>query len=83
MAAPVAIPLLLGLGVKERSMTPGSMPAAKSLAGTLDIAGLRSFASESLELKSVAAVRLLVKKRLGLQQEQGYYHLTFWSAQCL
>jgi phosphoenolpyruvate-protein kinase (PTS system EI component) len=75
----VAIPLLLGFGVKERSMTPGSRLAAKSLARTLDIAGLRSFASESLELESAAAVRRLVKERLGLQQEQGYYHLTFWS----
>lgn len=64
---PVAIPILLGLGVKELSMAPGSIPAAKSLARTLDIAGLRDFARESLELESAAAVRLLAKERLGLQ----------------
>jgi len=64
---PVAIPILLGLGVKELSMAPGSIPAAKSLVRTLDIAGLRDLARESLELESAAAVRLLVKERLGLQ----------------
>ena len=64
---PVAIPILLGLGVKELSMAPGSIPAAKSLARTLDIARLRDFARESLELESAAAVRILAKERLGLQ----------------
>src|SRR5450830_1347936 len=64
---PVAIPILLGLGVKELSMAPGSIPAAKSLARTLDIAWLRDFARESLELESAAAVRILAKERLGLQ----------------
>jgi multiphosphoryl transfer protein len=64
---PVAIPILLGLGVKELSMAPGSIPAAKSLVRTLDIAGLRDFARESLELESAAAVRLLAKEQLGLQ----------------
>ncbi len=64
---PVAIPILLGLGVKELSMAPGSIPAAKSLARTLDIAGLRDFARESLELESAAAVRLFAKGRLDLQ----------------
>jgi len=64
---PVAIPILLGLGVKELSMAPGSIPAAKSLARTLDIARLRDFARESLELESAAAVRLLAKGRLDLQ----------------
>ncbi len=64
---PVAMPILLGLGVKELSMAPGSIPAAKSLARTLDIAGLRGLAVESLELESAAAVRLLVNRRLGLQ----------------
>jgi len=64
---PVAIPILLGLGVKELSMAPGPIPAAKSLARTLDIARLRDFARESLELESAAAVRILAKERLGLQ----------------
>jgi len=64
---PLAMPILLGLGVKELSMAPGSIPAAKSLARTLDIAGLRDLAGESLEMESAAAVRVLVKKRLGLQ----------------
>lgn len=64
---PVAIPILLGLGVKELSMAPGSIPTAKSLARTLDIAGLRDFARESLELESAAAVRVLAKERFGLQ----------------
>ena len=64
---PLAIPILLGLGVKELSMAPGSIPAAKSLARTLDIAGLHDLARESLELESAAAVRLLVRERLGLQ----------------
>lgn len=63
----MAIPILLGLGVKELSMAPGSIPTAKSLARTLDIAGLRDFARESLELESAAAVRILAKERFGLQ----------------
>jgi phosphoenolpyruvate-protein phosphotransferase/dihydroxyacetone kinase phosphotransfer subunit len=64
---PVAIPILLGLGVKELSMAPGSIPAAKTLVRTLDLAGVRDLARESLALESAAAVRLLAKERLGLE----------------
>jgi len=64
---PVAMPLLLGLGVKELSMAPGAIPAAKNLVRTLDISGLRYLAEESLELESAAAVRMLVRERLGVR----------------
>jgi len=66
-ADPVAMPLLLGLGVKELSMAPGSIPAAKNLARTLNIGSLRYLAEESLGLESAAAVRTLVRERLSVQ----------------
>lgn len=64
---PVAMPLLLGLGVKELSMAPGTIPAAKNLARTLNISSLRYLAEESLELESAVAVRTLVRERIGVQ----------------
>jgi len=66
-ADPVAMPLLLGLGVKELSMASGSIPAAKNLARTLNIGSLRYLAEESLGLESAAAVRTLVRERLSVQ----------------
>ncbi|MGB9667074.1 MAG: phosphoenolpyruvate--protein phosphotransferase [Candidatus Cryosericum sp.] len=66
-ADPVAMPLLLGLGVKELSMAPGSIPAAKILARTLNISELRYLAEESLEQENAAAVRALVRERIGVQ----------------
>jgi phosphocarrier protein FPr len=58
---PDAIPILLGLGVKELSMSSPSIPNAKAIIRSNTIADAEKLASEALEVDSAEAVRTLVK----------------------
>jgi phosphocarrier protein FPr/phosphocarrier protein len=58
---PQAVPVLLGLGVRELSVVPTSVPQLKSLIRTLSIDRCRALASEALQLDSAEGVRALVK----------------------
>ncbi|MGC4072917.1 MAG: phosphoenolpyruvate--protein phosphotransferase [Nibricoccus sp.] len=49
---PVYVPLLLGLGVDELSMTPPSLPAVKYLVRAMKMAEAKKLAKEALELES-------------------------------
>ncbi|MBB5912421.1 phosphocarrier protein FPr [Nocardia transvalensis] len=60
-ADPAAIPILLGLGVRELSVTPPAIPEIKARTRTLDLATCRSLATEALRCPSAAAVRALVR----------------------
>ncbi len=57
---PAAVPLLLGLGVRELSVVPGLVPQHKALLRTLSINSCNSLARQALQLESSQAVRALL-----------------------
>ena len=62
---PAAIPILLGLGMDELSVSIPSIPTVKAQVRSLDISELKSLAREALNCSSAQEVRELVKKQLG------------------
>ncbi len=60
-----AIPVLLGLGVRELSVSPKSVPSVKARARVLDIARCASLADAAIDLDDAASVRRLVSSSLG------------------
>ena len=59
---PVAVPLLIGLGVTELSVSPAVIPEIKAVVRRLNVAECRSVAQAALQLMSADAVRALAKK---------------------
>ena len=59
-ADPLAIPILVGLGVRELSVPPARVAATKALVGQLNLTACRALAAEALALDSAAAVRAFV-----------------------
>jgi len=58
---PVAIPILLGLGVKELSMASGAIPKAKQIIRGLTLKDAQAVAGQALQLETAEAVRKLMK----------------------
>lgn len=65
---PMAVPVLLGLGVQELSVTPGAIPHLKAQIRACTITQCRELADRALTLPSAAAVRALVRETLGERQ---------------
>lgn len=61
---PLAIPILLGLGLDEFSMNPPAIPLAKQVIRTLTLEECRGVAQAALEQESAEAVRALVRERV-------------------
>ncbi|MFT3848155.1 MAG: phosphoenolpyruvate--protein phosphotransferase [Propionivibrio sp.] len=59
---PMAVPLLIGLGVTELSVSPAVIPEIKAVVRRLNLAECRSAALAALQLASADAVRAHVKK---------------------
>jgi len=59
---PEAVPLLLGLGVSELSVVPGSIPRTKALIRTLELGDCRALAARALDLATAAEVRAVVRQ---------------------
>jgi phosphocarrier protein FPr len=59
------VPILLGLGMDELSVSIPSIPTVKAQVRSLDISALKSLAQEALNCSSAQEVRELVKKQLG------------------
>ncbi|MBD0335495.1 MAG: hypothetical protein ICV62_08400, partial [Cyanobacteria bacterium Co-bin13] len=57
---PQAIPLLVGLGVKELSVSVASIPGIKSQVRRLSLADCRDLAARALDMGTAAEVRALV-----------------------
>ncbi|MBC7227048.1 MAG: phosphoenolpyruvate--protein phosphotransferase [Thermoflexales bacterium] len=68
---PIAIPLLLGLGLDEFSMTPAAIPYAKELIRALSMADAREIARQALLLSSAAETTQYLKDVLRNLQESG------------
>jgi multiphosphoryl transfer protein len=57
---PAAVPVLLGLGVRELSVAPPLVPRVKEAVRAVDLDAARELARSALEQESAAAVRALV-----------------------
>jgi len=57
---PLAVPLLVGLGVDELSMNAPAIPRAKQIIRALDFASARAVARSALDAESVQAVKALL-----------------------
>lgn len=58
---PVAVPILLGLGLDEFSAAPGSIPSIKSIIRSWTFHAAQQLAQQALELDSASSVRDLVR----------------------
>ncbi|HEY0165862.1 MAG TPA: phosphoenolpyruvate--protein phosphotransferase [Jatrophihabitans sp.] len=63
-ADPAAVPLLIGLGARELSVSPRSVPSVKARVRELDVARCAALARTALDLEDAAAVRELVGSAL-------------------
>jgi phosphoenolpyruvate-protein kinase (PTS system EI component) len=61
---PLAIPILLGLGIDELSMNPPAIPLAKQVIRSLTMDEAREVAQAALRLSSPEAVQALVRERI-------------------
>jgi phosphoenolpyruvate-protein phosphotransferase len=61
-----AIPILLGLGMDELSVSIPSVPSVKAQVRALNISQVQSLAHEALDCSTAQEVRALVKERLDL-----------------
>jgi phosphocarrier protein FPr/phosphocarrier protein len=59
---PLAIPILIGLGVTELSSAPAMVPEVKALVATLTLDACRAHAAAALDCHSAAAVRTLARE---------------------
>ncbi len=62
-ADPLAVPLLLGLGVRELSVGPRAVAAVKEIVRATDLAAAVKLARQALDLASAEAVRDLVRSQ--------------------
>jgi phosphocarrier protein FPr/phosphocarrier protein len=69
-ADPLAVPVLLGLGVQDLSVVPGLVPGIKARVRELTLAGCRVLATRALALDSAAAVRTLLRDAERVQPRQ-------------
>jgi phosphoenolpyruvate-protein kinase (PTS system EI component) len=61
---PLAAPLLVGLGIDELSMNPGSIPRAKAVLRAIDLPDAQRLAARSLELSAPEEVRKITQEFL-------------------
>ena len=59
---PLAVPLLVGLGVDELSMSPPAIPRAKQIIRALDYSFVQTVAQRALELETPEEVREALRK---------------------
>lgn len=59
---PLAVPLLIGMGVDELSMSPPSLPRVKEALRSLTVAQARQVAARALTLPTAAEIRELLAK---------------------
>ncbi|MBN1149268.1 MAG: phosphoenolpyruvate--protein phosphotransferase [Anaerolineales bacterium] len=61
---PLAVSLLVGLGIDELSMNPGSIPKAKAILRAIDLSEAQELSVRALELSSSGEVRKIIREYL-------------------
>ncbi|NMB87841.1 MAG: phosphoenolpyruvate--protein phosphotransferase [Chloroflexi bacterium] len=61
---PMAVPVLIGLGVDELSMSPGSIPRAKQIIRQISYTSAQAMAGQILQAQSVAQARQMASEYL-------------------
>jgi phosphotransferase system enzyme I (PtsI) len=61
---PLAVPILLGLGIEEFSMSGGSIVPVRSLLHKLSYRDAQALASEALQLETAAQIKRHIEERL-------------------
>ena len=59
---PAAVPLLVGIGVKELSVAPRRVPLVKAQVRGLDAEAARGLARRAMDMEGAAAVRAMVTR---------------------
>lgn len=67
---PLGAAVLLGLGVDELSMSPGAIPALKSVLRRVTMKEAKALAIQAVEMESAAQVRLAAEAMLGDRTEE-------------
>ena len=62
---PINMPILLGLGIDELSMSPQVMPAVKSMIRSLDVKETNNFIKQVMEKSTASDILDLLKSRYG------------------
>ena len=62
---PALLPLLVGLGLTEFSMTPGAIPVAKRVLGEVRAADMRALAKQVLRMATIEEIELALQGALG------------------
>ncbi|MGE5590974.1 MAG: putative PEP-binding protein, partial [Bacillota bacterium] len=60
---PLAVPILLGLGLEEFSMSPPALPRVKEVLRSLTLPEAQAVAQEALHQPDAQAVRRLIRER--------------------
>ena len=60
-ADPIAVPLLLGLGVRIMSMAPAMLPQIRAVVRKTSLAGARALAEDAMKAETAAEVRALAE----------------------
>jgi len=71
---PLLVPILLGLGLKELSTNPQSIPMVKNAIRTLDIAESHDFVARVLKLTTTEQIEELVQTTYGDQLNNNNHH---------
>jgi len=61
---PLAVPILLGLGLDEFSMNPPMVPLLKQILRALDAKEMKAIAEQALQLESPQQIEDFVKKKI-------------------
>ncbi len=72
-ANPMHIPILLGLGIDELSMSPQSIPAVKRMIRSLNLSDCQQFLTEVLNQKTVREITGLVHDTYGIVVKESLY----------
>ena len=80
---PLAVPILIGLGLSELSGTPAAIPVVKEIVRALDTALVEADARAALRARTAAEVHAIAAARLRASGLLGHPDIGGWLSQLL